>query len=160
MEPYPHITRGRHGTWAPLAAARRPRRRKPLLLAGAGFGAVVLAATALLASGVLNPPTMTVHGFDHLWIRNPAKVTIQSAYPDIATGSPVTVISPSGAVLGTGVLIAADPGSWGIQDAVYAFTITVPAGEPRYGIKIGGNGGTAWFSGAQMRAGPDISLIR
>ncbi len=71
---------------------------------------------------------------------------------------PVTVVDDSGAVIGTGTLAASDPSSWGPQDAVYAFVVTVPAGQPRYGIEIGRNRGTEWFTEGQMRKGPSLSL--
>jgi hypothetical protein len=40
---------------------------------------------------------------------------------------------------------------WG---QVYNFTVTAPAGEPRYGIQVGHDRGRAWFTGQQMRQGP------
>jgi hypothetical protein len=36
--------------------------------------------------------------------------------------------------------------------------MTVPGGEARYGITIGHNLGTVWFTPAQMAKGPGVSL--
>jgi hypothetical protein len=36
----------------------------------------------------------------------------------------------------------------------FAFTATVPSGEQRYGIELGHDQGTVWFTQAEMRKGP------
>lgn len=163
-EPYPHTDHGRHEALPPpLAAGRRPRRRwrKPVLLAGLGLVAVGLAAAALLASGALSRvfahQMITVHGTEHLVVNSKGGST-QSAFPDITAGSRVTVVDSSGTVIGTGTLAPSDPDSWGAGDAVYAFTVTVPAGERRYGIQIGRSRGTSWLTQGEMRAGPALSV--
>jgi len=42
--------------------------------------------------------------------------------------------------------------------AVFDFMLTVPAGLPGYGIAVGTGHGVAWFSAAQMLAGPVLTL--
>jgi hypothetical protein len=99
-----------------------------------------------------------VHGTEQVVVNSFDGMSTSGAFPDITGGSPVTVVDTSGEVIGTGVLAPSDPTSWGAQDAVYSFTLAVPVGEPRYGIEVGHNRGTAWFSEAQMRTGPALSV--
>jgi hypothetical protein len=42
--------------------------------------------------------------------------------------------------------------------AVYDFTVTVPGGLDRYGVKLGQNRGTIYESAKQMKQGPSLSL--
>lgn len=154
----PRNVAGRHGTRTSLAAGMRQRSRTPVILAGTGLAVLVIAAAALAAGGVFRQRTMTVHGTEQVVVGSFDGMSTASAFPDIGGGAPVTVVGPSGTVIGTGVLSASDPSSWGAQDAVYSFTVTVPAGEPRYGIQIGRDRGTVWFTAGQMRAGPALSV--
>lgn len=98
---------------------------------------------------------------------------------DVTTGTQVTVVDSNSHVIGTGTLT--DDNSAAAQKAitaydteqlslgvfgqatgsgmgVYTFTATVPSGETRYGVNIGQNRGTLWFSENQMKSGPQISL--
>jgi hypothetical protein len=58
-------------------------------------------------------------------------------------------------VSGTPVQPAADLASF---VAEYDFTATVPAGLARYGILVGQNRGTTWFTEQQMRHDPVLTL--
>lgn len=77
------------------------------------------------------------------------------AYPDITDGSQVTVIDSASHVIGTGSLNATSTTT--LMDK-YSFRVRVPGGEARYGIEIGHDRGTDWFSEKEMRAGPGVSL--
>ena len=140
------------------AAPRRPRQRRTILIVAVGIGGVIVTVISLLAAGVFSQGSMTVHGTEQVLVNSFDGMDISTAFPDITAGSAVTVVDPSGKVIGNSYLVASDPTSWGPQDAVYSFTVTVPAGESRYGIEIGRNRGTAWFNDQQMRAGPALSV--
>ena len=155
----------RHGSrHARAAEAAPPRERRPLLrrpVALAALGVAVAAlvtGAALYASGVFRTQMLTVRGTEQVVVNSFDGMSTDSAFPDITAGSAVTVVDDSGSVIGTGTLTASDPSSWGPQDAVYAFVVTVPAGQPRYGIEIGRNRGTEWFTEDQMRSGPSLSV--
>ena len=135
---------------------RKPWYRRPVLLAGLGVAALAVILGALFAAGVFTRQLMTVHGTEQVVVNSWTGMTTSAAFPDITAGSPVTVVNPAGQMIGTGVLAASDPSSWGPQDSVFSFTVTVPAGEARYGIEIGRNRGTNWFSPTQMRKGPAV----
>jgi hypothetical protein len=151
---------GRHGARTTLAGGLRQRRwhRKLLLFAGLGLAGVLIGAAGLLARGAFPAPMITVHGTEQVVVTSFDGMSITGAFPDITGGTPVIVVNGSGAVIARGALAASDPSSWGPQDAVYAFSVSVPGGESRYGIQIGRNRGTAWFSQRQMRAGPALFL--
>ena len=132
-------------------------------------GAAVVAAVGgyVLASG---PGSFTANGGDQVCVDA----------PDVTNGSQVTVTDSSGHVIATGTLAEDDSaatvkavkaydqlqfslGSFlGGSDSgmsVYKFSVTVPVGQPRYGVSIGnGNRGTIWFTEQQMRKGPQVSL--
>lgn len=151
--------RGSAGTewFVPLPPpVRKPWHRRPVLLAGLGVAAVAVSLAALFAAGVFTQQMMTVHGTEQVVVNAATGMSAAAAFPDITTGTPVTVVNPAGHVIGTGALSASDPSSWGQQNAVFSFTVAVPAGESRYGVEIGRNRGTNWFSPAQMRKGPAI----
>lgn len=157
-EPDPDSRLARHHARVSQSARRRARLRKAGFCTGAGLLAVAGAAGGLAAAGVFSRQMLTVHGTEQVVVNSFDGMSTETAFPDITGGARVTVVGVSGAVIGTGSLSASDPSSWGPQDAVYSFTVTVPEGEPRYGIEIGRNRGTAWFTGAQMRSGPALSL--
>jgi len=136
----------------------RPWQRKPVIAAAAAVGAVLIIVVVLLAIGVFGGGTMTVHGTEQVSANPFNGMNATDAYPDITAGAQVTVVDPSGKVIGTGSLAEADPSAWDLYDAVYSFTVTVPAGESRYGIEIGQNRGTVWFTPQQMASGPGLSL--
>jgi hypothetical protein len=81
-------------------------------------------------------------------------------YPDITAGAQVIITSPSGAVLDTGTLAGGTDtaGSYGTGECDYLFTAEIPGTQPRYGITVGRNRGTIWFTRDQMRNGPALSL--
>lgn len=100
--------------------------------------------------------------------------------PDIIAGSQVTVTDSSGKVVSTSALVEdtskaalaeiktydtlqAPLTAEGFSDSpgmsVYRFAVSVPAGQDRYGIAIGGpNRGTLWETEAEMRNGPQVTL--
>ena len=100
---------------------------------------------------------------------------VQDSYPDITSGSQVTVSDSTGKVIGTGTLsynsaqtsalvlmsaLAAKLPSYDLaQDvAVYTFTVTsLPGGLERYGVKVGQNRGTVWETASQMKD-PGLTL--
>ena len=81
----------------------------------------------------------------------------------------MTVTDASGKVIGTGELQydskatntwakkMGDLGEWGAE-TFYNWTVTVPAGQDRYGVQIGHDRGTVWFTEKQMQHGPGLSL--
>jgi hypothetical protein len=139
--------------------------------------AAVLAAGAVLAGCGGSPPEVTGHGTLTVYSELLSGVSVAEAYPDVTTGSQVTVTSPSGAVIGTGMLtfdkartaefdIEAQigAGKTGLTAtevapyvAVYDFTVTVPGGESRYGIQAGKGRGIIWVSPSQMK-NPSLTL--
>ncbi len=138
---------------------RRPLPRRPAVLTALGVVvAALVAVAALYASGVFRTEMLTVRGTEQVVVNSFDGMSTGSAFPDITAGSAVRVVDSSGTVIGAGTLAASDPSSWGPQDAVYAFVVTVPAGQPRYGIEIGRNRGTEWFTEDQMRKGPSLSV--
>jgi hypothetical protein len=140
------------------AAPRKPRQRRTILFVAVGIGGAIVTVISLLAAGMFSQGSMTVHGTEQVLVNSFDGMDISTAFPDITAGSAVTVVDQSGKVIGNSYLVASDPTSWGPQDAVYSFTVTVPAGESRYGVEIGRNRGTAWFNTQQMRADPALSV--
>jgi Protein of unknown function (DUF2510) len=160
---------GRPPRAQPHRAPRRPRKRPQsgFLVVGAVI-AVAGAALGLWLGGVFGPSAFTAHGAEQ----------VCADAPDITDGTQVTVTDSSGHVIGTGTLAEDDSpaamaaekqydqlqlslgalGGGGPGMSIYTFTATVPGGEPRYGIAIGQNRGTVWFSQSQMRSGPQLSL--
>lgn len=121
---------------------------------------MALAVTALLLAGCGGGSQITAHGTEDVTVSPGSGMTVQDAFPDVTNGSQVTVVDPSGKVIGTGTLSYAkgDTGA-AIQWAMaYDFTVTVPGGETRYGIQIGHDRGTVWFTPAQMTKGPALQL--
>jgi hypothetical protein len=128
--------------------------------------AAAAAAAALIAGCGSGPGSIT------------AKGTAQDCTGSYTDGTQVAVTDSTGKVLATGAL-AADNSRQAQQlisgydalqvqlgslsgansgMAVYDFTVTVPGGQPRYGITIGSSHGTIWETPAQMRSGPGLSL--
>ena len=143
--------------------------RRPALLIAA---ALTLTAAAGCSS---SPAPITAHGMLTVYDSPFSGLSMADAYPDITDGSQVTVTDPSGTVFGNGTLsyskadtlrflLEAEAqypqiGATLASDiAIYTFTVTVPGGEPRYGIQAGRNRGTIWQSAAQMKAGPGLTL--
>jgi hypothetical protein len=120
------------------------------------LAAAVLAAL-LLAACSSSPAPITAHG----------KVTVEYTDPgagadDLSDGSQVVIVNSAGTVIGNGTLTATSsgPGLLGIgQEDVFSFKVTVPGGQPRYGIQVGGTShGTVWESAAQMQSGPALDI--
>jgi hypothetical protein len=137
----------------------------------------VLAAAGVIISflsGGSTAPPVTSHGTVTLYSGLLSGLNVQDSYPDITSGSQVTVTDSSGKVLGTGTLsyssaqtsalvlmsaaVAKLPSYDFTQDvAVYTFTATVPGGLDRYGLTVGRNRGTIWESAPQMKD-PGLTL--
>lgn len=137
----------------------------------------VLAAAAVvaLAGCGSGPVPIKSHGSVIVFASPFNGQNVQDAYPDIASGSQVTVTDSSGKVIGTGTLnsdpaktaatlVTATAGTGLTASemtefvAVYDFTVTVPSGLDRYGIKIGQNRGTIYESSMEMKQGPSLTL--
>lgn len=139
---------------------RRPNlSRRSLLIAAV---AIVAIGGGLIFGLTSGPGSITAHGTEMV-CGNLLQGTTPSDYADITDGTQVVVTDPSGKVIGNGALTSAPPvsasaGGLTLTDYLYNFTVTVPGGEARYGISIGQNRGTVWFTPDQMAKGPGVSL--
>jgi len=79
-------------------------------------------------------------------------------YPDIADGGQVTVVNSQQQVIGDGTLSAGAYSTGLLTAQYYNWKAAVPGGLPRYGVEVGTNRGTVWFSQQQMKAGPSTGL--
>ena len=142
----------------------------------AGIGALVVTGVIIsfMLGGSTAPP-ITSHGTVTLFSGLLSGQNVQDSYPDITSGSQVTVSDSTGKVIGTGTLsyssaqtsalvlmsaLAAKLPSYDLtQDvAVYTFTVTsLPGGLERYGVKVGQNRGTVWETASQMKD-PGLTL--
>jgi hypothetical protein len=143
--------------------------KMPLLIAFA------VALAAVLAGCGSTPPIHT-DGQLEVFASPLNGQSAQTAYPGITPGTQVIVVNSSGKVIGTGSLTynaaavqaadkqfaAALPGTpasmYSTWIEAFGFTATVPGGQPRYGIQVSGQPGTVWFTPAEMRKGPVLSL--
>ncbi|MGH3191742.1 MAG: DUF2510 domain-containing protein [Streptosporangiaceae bacterium] len=174
QDPYQPAGGPQQSADAPGAPPQRHRAlRRPRKTALGGIlivGAIVAAGGAALGlwlGGVFGPSAFTAHGGEQ----------VCGDAPDIADGTQVTVTDSSGHVIGTGTLaeddsaaamkavtaydkLQASLGTFGDGGlSIYDFTVTgLPGGETRYGISIGQDRGTVFFSEKQMRAGPALNL--
>jgi len=143
----------------------------------------IVTALAAVSSGVLltacsgsAPPPMTSHGTLSVYANAPSGPNVQTAYPDITDGSKVTVTDDSGKVIDTGTLtyskrqtsvfLTEAAAKYGRTTAdlapdvaIYTFTVTVPAGEQRYGFMVGKNRKTIWVPLSQVE-NPVLALGR
>jgi hypothetical protein len=74
---------------------------------------------------------------------------------NVGQGSQVTVVSPSGTVIGTGGLNAPATTTSDMLDCVYEvdvykFQVTGLPSESRYGVQVNGEQGTIWFTPAEI----------
>jgi hypothetical protein len=138
-----------------------------------------IALILLIALGLVgcssSPPPITAHGTLTVYANPVRSLNVQTAYPDIADGSQVTVTDDSGTVIGTGALTysksqtfvflretAAKYGqtvAYLVPDvAIYTFTVTgLPRGLQRYGFTVGRNRGTIWVPLSQVE-NPGLTL--
>lgn len=122
------------------------------LVAGIAAAAAVLAVVALGASG----PPLKVHGDMEVL---ESCLSAGTDYPDIASGAQVVITDASGNVLAVTALGSMKDITTALNGVCdYPFTVTVPPGLPRYGVAIGHDRGTVWFTASQMRRGPALSL--
>jgi hypothetical protein len=150
-----------------IPAGQWPRRpaRTPLVAATALAVLFLAASCATVSHG-----HQTVRGHQVVLIIPDAENT-SIVFPDVAPGTPVTVRDGHGHRIGSGELafndaattsdwekFNTDPENGGNFVAVFDFTVTVPAGLPRYGVTVGTGHGVAWFSAAQMLAGPVLTI--
>ncbi|MGH3260444.1 MAG: hypothetical protein ACRDNS_00470 [Trebonia sp.] len=137
--------------------------------------AAAAALTLVTACGTGAPAAITSHGEVTVFAPPLGGQTVRDAYPDIASGGQVTVTNSAGKVVGTGTLLYSLGGTKAALTkatagtgmtatemlafvALYKFTVKVPAGLARYGIKVGKGRGTIYFSARQMKQGPVLSL--
>ena len=138
------------------------------------IGALAVAGIIISALSGSTAPPVTSHGTVTLYSGLLSGLNVQDSYPDITSGSQVTVTDSAGKVIGTGTLsyssaqtsalvllsaLAAKLPSYDFtQDvAVYTFTVTVPGGLDRYGLTVGRNRGIIYESASQMKV-PALTL--
>jgi hypothetical protein len=140
-----------------------PQQTKPnIKLVVIIFAAIALAAalaitlTLLLNPSETKPPvakTFTVTGTFEV------SRCGSSGYPDLQTGTQVTVVARDNTVLGIGQFVSNGSSTYGIS-CTYTFTVpNVPAGLPLYGVHAGNaNRGVIWKNEAGARAGFALSI--
>jgi hypothetical protein len=147
------------GPYGPQSPRKRHRLGK-LLLAGLAVAVVIggVAAGLALTSG---PAPFTAHGNIEL-CTSPALGgggTPAEDYPDVTSGGQVTILDQQQHVITTATLTSGASMNTGLLDGqFYNWSAKVPAGLARYGVEIGHDRGTVWFSERQMHAGPSTSL--
>jgi hypothetical protein len=167
----------------PQSSAQRKwgaRRRSPAKIILAGVLVILAGVSVSILAGCSNsPPPITARGTMTLYTGLLSGSDVADAFPDITTGSQVTVTNPSGTVIGTGTLAyskadtldfvleaAAKMGqNAGVtaaalsQDvAVYTFTVAgLQGGLSRYGFSVGQNRGVVWESPSQAKD-PGLTL--
>ena len=124
------------------------------------IGLAVLACVLVLLAGACGSQAapITAHGALEVAVSPNDGESTSQAYPDINPGSQVTVINSGNDVIATGTLVFGHIDATQGETDYYTFTVTVPAGLPRYGIQVGNGHGTIWESAAQMKAGPSLCL--
>lgn len=112
------------------------------------------AGFAVAGTGTARP--LTVYG--SMTIDYESCSSAAADYPDIGDGTQVVITDPAGTVVATSALGTGGPVPGPMGGCNYPFTAAVVAGQPRYGVTIGRDRGTVWFTAAQMRRGPDLIL--
>lgn len=125
-----------------------------------GAIAAVLAVLALAACGGRAAATTrprAVLALGTISVAAPCGDT--DSYPDVQAGSQVIVRNSAGTVIATASLGSghADDGENLADNCRFPFDVKVPGGLARYGIEIG-HRGTVWYSPAEMRNGPKLTL--
>lgn len=131
----------------------------------AAAGVLIAAGAAAGCSG--GPGSITAHG------------TVQDCTGALSGGDQVTVADPGGKVLGSGSLTEDNSqqaasaekiydetqlplGELGADTSgmtIYDFTVTgLPGGGARYGISAGNGHNAVWFTPAEMKKGPGLTL--
>lgn len=120
-----------------------------------GLSALATAAIAVTAVAIAltHQGQLAVHGNMEVL---ESCVSASTDYPDITSGAQVVVTDASGKVLAVTALRSSKDISSLACD--FPFTVTVPSGQSRYGIVIGHNRGTVWFTSAEMKHGPGLDL--
>jgi hypothetical protein len=122
---------------------------RTILAAAAGIALL----SGLTACG--GASTLTAHGTETVAVSVLDGESAREAFPDVTDGSQVTVMDSTRNIIGNGILSET---STSIAEEQFRFTVTVPGGLARYGIQVGSNRGTLWFSNKQMRQGPGLCL--
>ena len=134
-----------------------------LLCRGSQGSAVIAASMALVVLACSSaPPPTAMQG--RLTVTTDSG---QSSFCDnnsfnVDQGTQITVISPSGTVIGTGSLGAPATTTSNVLGCaedidVYPFQVAGLPSEPRYGVQINGEQETIWFTPAQV-SHADLSL--
>jgi hypothetical protein len=118
-------------------------------LAGAAAAGVALVSTACGS-----PPT-TMNGTLTVTTDSGESSLCDNNSFNVDQGTQVSVVSPSGTVIGTGNLGAPATTTSNLLGCinevdVYKFQVTGLPSEPRYGVQISGEQGTIWFTPAQV----------
>jgi hypothetical protein len=121
------------------------------------------------------PPPITAHGTLTVYANSTRGVNVQTAFPDIAGGSQVTVTDDSGTVIGTGALTYSKSQTFVFlrevavkygqtvaylapNVAIFTFTVTgLPRGLQRYGFTVGRHRLTIWVPLSQVED-PGLTL--
>jgi hypothetical protein len=117
--------------------------------------ALVIAALAAVAACGSTPAPITAQGTIQVSINELANIASPgSATNPFQNGGTVTVISGTGAVLAEGPITpAANVGAAEGSTAVlnFQFKLSVPGGQPRYGVELSGVPGVIWETPQQMQ---------
>lgn len=124
----------------------------------AAIAATALALAACLTACGGGSPAISVHGQLETAVSVMDGTTPGQAYPDITDGGQVVIVNSGGTVIATGTLDETSlPDTEAVSD-YYTFSLGVPGGLPRYGIRVGDSDrGTVWETAAQMHD-PELCL--
>lgn len=120
----------------------------------AGLALLPFLAVLSIAACSSGPGQITVKG------KVEVDYTVSGASDPYSDGTQVVVYNSDHDVIGTGTLSASTgtTAPFGGYADNYTFTVTLPAGLPRYGFEVGGQHGMVWESAKQLTAGPSLDL--
>lgn len=136
----------------------RIRKRDYLIYLFATLSAAMAVLTPILMFGADAHAQFTACGFVQITTPALSGQTPQQAFPDVAAGDQVSVVDSRGTVVGSGILTQGMSSAGLVNSEFLNFTLSVPVNLARYGIRVGSDRGTAWFTQQQMRAGPELEM--